>query len=259
MRTQSMNRRTRRLGLHLMAIGLAAAAIATSYAAPGPIDEPLLQRALEQSSRRVRAYQTVRHLRAATLSGKHEAWMDAEVAIADGAFSYRVLDEGGSKRTRDKVLRAVLDAERDLIDRWELSALTLDNYTFEADATPRADGLRTFRLLPRRDDPRLVEGTITVSPEGHLTTLEGRLAKNPSFWTRSVTVIRRFATINGLTLPVSVESLAEVRFVGPSTFSMSYEYARVDGQPVENETVARSTSPSSRLLALFTRFKQAND
>jgi hypothetical protein len=41
-------------------------------------------------------------------------------------------------------------------------------------------------------------------------------------------------------MPVAVESTADVRFAGVSTFSMSYEYAMVDGQTVAPLSVLAS-------------------
>lgn len=225
-------------------------------AASNGVDDPVVQRALAAFAERATQHQTIRRLRAGTLKGKHTGWLDAEVAVEpERGLSYRVLGEGGSERTRQKVLRGVLDAERDTVDNWERGAITPANYEFAPDVDAGPDGLRRVRVIPRRDDPRLVDGVLTVTPAGRPLTLEGRLAKTPSFWVRSVTVIRRFDTIDGLTLPVAVESLADLRFVGPSAFSMVYEYRAVNGVPVNDSATSRESGPSSYLLALHAAFK----
>lgn len=100
---------------------------------------------------------------------------------------------------------------------------------------------------------------LTVTSNGHPLTFEGRLAKAPSFWVRSVTVIRRFATINGISLPVAVESLADVRLVGPAAFSMEYEYTVVDGVPVRYPAHATTNGPSAHLLTLYAASKGMNE
>ena len=89
-----------------------------------------------------------------------------------------------------------------------------------------------LRLKPRRSDPKLVEGTLTVSADGYPLVLEGRLVKSPSFWVRSVTVVKKFARIGGVSLPVAIESLADVKMVGKSSFSMRYTYSAVNGRSV---------------------------
>ena len=50
------------------------------------------------------------------MAGSHRGWMDVEASVSpSGAFSWNVLGEGGSERTREKVFRAVLAAEAEAI------------------------------------------------------------------------------------------------------------------------------------------------
>ena len=72
--------------------------------------------------------------------------------------------------------------------------------------------------------------------------LEGRLVKSPSFWTRSVDLVRRYERRAGRQVPVEVGSLADVRIIGVTEFVMSYAYESVNGQ------AAQETAPP-RLLA----------
>ena len=62
--------------------------------------------------------------------------------------------------------------------------------------------------------------------------MEGQLSKRPSFWTRSVEITRRYARVCGVRVPIEMQSRADVRFVGDSTFSMTYNYETINGQPV---------------------------
>jgi hypothetical protein len=68
---------------------------------------------------------------------------------------------------------------------------------------------------------------------GDLVRIEGRLAKNPSFWVKKVDVVREYQRIGGAVLPVALQSTAQVRFLGPSTLRMTYDYTAIDGRPVE--------------------------
>jgi hypothetical protein len=243
------------LALAALILGSAAQADTTE---PEGAAEAVLAKTLAALTKRTTEVQTIRRLRAGTLDGKHSAWMEAAVSVdTGGGLSYRILGEGGSKRTREKVLQAVLDGEQDACDNWQLSALTAENYTFSPEPSTTGD-FRRFRMTPRRQDPRLVSGVLTVTPDGQPVLVEGRLAKSPSFWVRSVTVIRRFGSIDGVTLPVSVESLADVRMVGSSAFSMEYEYTAVNGRPVADVTRV-AAGPSSQLLALHAALKGDDD
>jgi hypothetical protein len=121
--------------------------------------------------------------------------------------------------------------------------VTPENYTFEpgADAST-VDEVRVF-IKPRRRDVLLVEGALFLSPgDGDLRRVEGRLSKNPSFWTYRVDVVRRYARVKGVRVPFATEAVAHVRVAGRSEFAMTYEYESINGRPVEtaNDPAIRS-------------------
>ena len=61
----------------------------------------------------------------------------------------------------------------------------------------------------------LVDGRMVLSSDGgDLLRVEGRLAKNPSFWTSLVNIIRHFAKIDGVRVPVATETVAKIKFAG---------------------------------------------
>ncbi len=108
-----------------------------------------------------------------------------------------------------------------------------------------------MRLRPRRADAKLVDGTLTVRADGSPLRLEGTLARSPSFWVKSVTVVRRYEQFAGVTLPVSLETLADVKLVGQSTLSVRYRYREVDGRALHGaRTASVSFGPSAEILAL---------
>jgi len=64
--------------------------------------------------------------------------------------------------------------------------------------------------------------------------LEGELAKNPSFWTRRVHIVRHYQRFLGIRMPVALETTAAVRIAGRSTFRVTYEYESINGQHLGN-------------------------
>ena len=222
-------------------------------AADAPEGAGLIQRVLTQTSRHGISVRAIRELRAGTRSGKHQGWMDVEtITNRTGSFTWKVLDEGGSERTRTKVFRELLKAEA---DSWrsgarDEAALTLENYAFrQLPADP--DGQARFEVTPKRSDPRLVDGVLTVSADGYPLRLEGRLAKSPSFWVRRVTVVKRYDRVAGVALPISIESLADLKLFGQSTLTMRYRYSEVNGRTIPlTMASSRSFGPSPELLAL---------
>ena len=238
-------------------VGLAT--LNTALAASYEEADMLIQRVVAQTTRSGISVRATRRLEAGTISGKHRGWMDVDTSVAsNGAFTWNVIGEGGSDRTRDKVFRAVLEAEA---DAWRAgsrdeAAVSLANYEFIR-AGSTGSGSTKIQLKPRRADSKLVEGTLTVSADGYPLLLEGRLAKSPSFWVRSVTVVKRYARVGGVSLPIVIESLADVKMFGKSSFSMRYNYSAVNGQSVGHtaSTTMPTFGPSPQLLALHAQLK----
>jgi len=129
----------------------------------------------------------------------------------------------------------VLDGEREIIALGETarSALARDNYTFQPNGIG-ADGLANIQMTPRRKERVLLSGSMLLRPaNGDLVRVEGRLAKSPSFWVKNVDIVRIYERINGVVVPVRLESRAQVRFLGDATLRMTYRYSEIDGRRVE--------------------------
>jgi hypothetical protein len=71
--------------------------------------------------------------------------------------------------------------------------------------------------------------------DGTLVRVEGRLAKNPSFWVSRVNLVRTYRRLNGVLMPVSLDTTAQLRLFGSSALHMTYRYARIDERDVVNE------------------------
>lgn len=180
-------------------------------------------------------YVAVRHLEARTEGSGRHGWMDVRTTLTpDGRFVYEVLQEGGSDQIRNKVLYAALKREQDLVARGtpvHMPAL-LSNYQCAA-PQPDEGGLLRVAIRPRAPSKHLVNGTLLIDPRsGAVIRVAGALSKSPSFWVSDVEMDWAYARIGGVVLPTSVQARAKVKFVGPSTFSMTYRYSRVGGQAV---------------------------
>jgi hypothetical protein len=183
------------------------------------------------------AYRAFRRLEASSAKLKSSAWIEAVTEFdSRSGMRYRILAEDGAGRIRG-VLKGILDAEREatMPGRSANAAITIENYVFEPGPAD-AEGLVAVRVKPRRRDPALVDGTIFVTAaRGDLVRVEGRLAKAPSFWTRSVDVVRRYDRRAGEIVPVEVRSLADVKLAGLSSFVMHYDYESVNGRAAGDE------------------------
>ena len=223
-----------RCGRRRVVVAVLALAFASSVRAtvPDAADQGIEQ-FLAQDGRQ-RSYRALRHLEAK--NGSRTGWIDAITEYSpESGFRYQVSAEGGSSHIRTKVLKALLDGERDVIARGESarSALTRTNYTFQANGIDD-DGLANVLLSPRRKERVLVSGMMALNAtDGALVRLQGRLAKNPSFWVKNVDIVRTYKRIDGNVVPVALESTAQVRFLGSATLRMTYAYAEIDGRTID--------------------------
>ena len=178
------------------------------------------------------SYRAFRRMHAKSEKFNQEGWLDAWTELDATGFRYTIVSERGSEYVRNKVLKAVLQREQEIVaDGADRAALTEENYTF-SETEPGA-GLRYVLLKPKRKDVMLVEGRMVLDADnGELLRVEGKLSKNPSFWTSLVNVIRHFAKLDGVRVPVSTESVAKVKFAGQSRLDVYYEYESINGRKV---------------------------
>jgi hypothetical protein len=200
-----------------------------------PSENGAVERFLSDIEKPPVAYQARRRLEASSTRLNESAWMEAVTDYDPSVgLTYSIVAQGGSERIRRRVLNAVLKAEREYssLAQWRKGNLSRENYTFDFGGHA-GDGMLKMQLTPRRRDSRLVLGSALLTAEsGSLVRVEGRLSKSPSFWVRWVKVSRSYLPVAGSMMPISVESTADVRIAGLSTFSMTYDYQMVDGQAV---------------------------
>lgn len=194
----------------------------------------ILQRFLSAPDPTPHEVRALRHLEAQNDHFETSAWVDVWTEWDRDGFRYDIIDQGGNDYIRDHVLVAALKSEQALAQSGDIdrAGLTRENYEFEPGSV-QPDGLVSLVVKPRRKDGLFIEGSLFVNPDdGDLVRLEGRLVKSPSFWTRRVDVVRWFRRIAGVRMPVAVESVANVRIAGRSTFRMTYDYESVNDQRV---------------------------
>jgi hypothetical protein len=231
----------------VIAFTLIGGSAVTPAATPDFTSNPIA-RLFPRAEPALREYRALRRMHASSeKSSKYEAWLDAWTEVKDGRFSYQIVTERGSDTVRSKVLRAVLAREQELINSGdgEKGDLTAANYEFE-EAGRDPDGSHVVQIKPRRCDVLLVDGRAVLNERGELMRVEGKLAKNPSFWTSLVNIVRRYARVGGVRVPVAIETTAKVKFVGTAQLDVLYDYHSVNGRPV---AVSESSSPARGRIA----------
>ena len=230
----------RRLAVVLVAL-TALTTFAAAEHAPAPAGfEPVLDRFLSRADEPLVTYRGTRRLEGRNERFNVSGWMEIAVELTAEGFHYRVTDEGGSDLIRGRVFRSMLENEQEIFANGDAtrSSFTATNY----ELTPAAavePGLVKLFARPKRRDVTLIDGAVFVTnTDADLVRVEGQLAKSPSFWTRRVQVLKQYARVNGLRVPVRVESTAQIRFAGTSTMTMTYDYQMINGVHIPPSTVA---------------------
>jgi hypothetical protein len=186
-------------------------------------------------------YRGSRYLEARNERLNLDGWMAVATELGEGGFHYRVLREGGSEMIRRRVFRSILDNEEQLFATQDAERASFNevNYDFNAvnyDLTspePAEPGIVKLFARPKRRDVTLIDGAVYVTDtDADLIRAEGRLAKNPSFWTKRVDVVKQYGRIGGRRVPVRVDSTAQMRLAGTSTLTMTYDYEMINGVTV---------------------------
>ena len=221
------------------------AIVATAVTSPGArAPEPPTPNLPALTEPSLHQYRALRRMHAISERFDHEGWMDAWTEFDSGGFRYQIVAERGSDTVRNKVLRALLKREQEIIANGDFGRgeLTPENYEFGAESS--GSGVRYVTIKPKRKDAMLIDGRMVLSPEGELLRVEGQVAKNPSFWTSQVHLTRHYARVDGVRVPIATESLAKVKLVGRSQLNIVYEYTSVNGRPVRTGDLPASAEIS---------------
>jgi len=186
----------------------------------------------------VTQFRSTRHLEAQNDRFNKEATMDVVTELLpDGRFTYTILKETGSETIRKRVMRGLLENEVEQSAAKDPSrfAVIPANYTV-AGGEVTDDGTVKLLAKPRRKEVGMVDGAVFVtSADADIVRVEGRMVKTPSFWTTRVDVVKRYARIAGVRVPIRLDTIARLRFAGMSTMSMTYEYEMVNGKMVASQ------------------------
>ena len=192
----------------------------------------------------VTKYRAFRKMHAKNEKFNQEAWVEAWTELDGTTFRWEITSERGSDYIRNKVLKALLSREQEIVTNGEAGRAEIsgDNYLFQESAGQET-GFRYVLLKPKRKDMLLVNGRMVLNPEGtELLRVEGTLAKNPSFWTSNVAVVRDFALVDGLRVPVSTTTVAKLKFAGQALLDVRYEYESINGRAVNVASAHRASS-----------------
>jgi hypothetical protein len=129
--------------------------------------------------------------------------------------TYSIRSRSGGGRG-EKIVRQILERES-LLARDPAVPISGRNYDFSLIGVKDLEGRRCYLLAikARRADKNLLDGLIWVDGEDfRVHRFEGKLAKNPSWWVKDISLVFTYGEVAGMWLQTAVEATALVRLAG---------------------------------------------
>jgi len=149
----------------------------------------------------------------------------------DGTKHFAVISEDGWKAAHKHVLHKMLESESET-SRPEMRVSTRlipENYDFALIGTELVAGRPAYvlEINPKRNEKYLFRGRIWVDADDYaLARAEGKPAKKPSFWTKTVDFVQIYQKCGPLWFPLSTQSVTEAHLFGTTDVSIEYfDYA----------------------------------
>jgi hypothetical protein len=158
---------------------------------------------------------------------KHAEMLVRVEGDADETKHFEVVTEDGWKAAQKHVLKKMLESEAEASspEMRPRTRLSPENYEFHMVGTAFLSDRMAYVIdvIPRRRDERLFEGRIWIDAQDYaLAKVEGKPAKNPSFWIRSVHFVHTYRKNGPFWFPASTESVTEVRIFGSTSLTINY-------------------------------------
>jgi outer membrane lipoprotein-sorting protein len=145
----------------------------------------------------------------------------------DGTKHFEVVSEDGWGGARKHVFHKMLESETET-SRPEIRAsarLVPENYDFALVGTELVAGRAAYvlEIKPKQNEKYLFQGRIWVDAEDYaLVRAEGKPAKKPSFWTKSIHFVQVYQKCGPNWFPVSTQSVTEAHLFGATDVSIEY-------------------------------------
>src|SRR6202040_4292424 len=151
--------------------------------------------------------------------------------LDNGSKQFETVSATGWGAARSHVFPRLLESESDasLPGAQERSRITPQNYSFEMIGKDSLNQRPAYviAIAPKTQNKYLVQGKIWVdADEFAIVRIEGKPAKNPSFWIKSVHFVHNYQKSGPYWLPVSDHSVSDARILGATELTIEYfDYA----------------------------------
>jgi hypothetical protein len=147
--------------------------------------------------------------------------------VKGGAKEFEIVSSAGWGGARKHVFPRLLSAETDASQpgSHERSRIIPANYSFEMLGAETVNQRQAYviAVTPKTSNKYLMQGKIWVDAEEYaIVRIEGQPAKNPSFWIKSVHFVHTYTKQGPFWLPLSDNSVTDVRVFGSTELKIEY-------------------------------------
>jgi hypothetical protein len=209
-------------------IALSPATLASAQTSnPLPSTDAVVARMMELDAQRqseLTGYMAIR--RYAAVNKKRHAEMVVRVTCSsDGAKQFSIVSEEGSHSIRKHVFYKLLNEEAEASRRGTRSStrLTPENYDFQllGQENLQSGPAYVLAVKPKTGNKYLIDGKIWVNASDYaIVRIEGRPARNPSFWVRSVHFVHTYQKVNQFWFASSTHTTSHILIFGASELTI---------------------------------------
>ena len=174
---------------------------------------------------------------------RHASMVVHTTVESNGTKSFSIIDESGSGTVRKHVFHKILEEESAASNpkARAQSQISPENYGFESAGIEMVNNRRAYviDLKPRKESKYLIAGRIWVDAEDYaLMRVEGKPAKNPSFWTKNVHFVHEYEKNGAFWFPASNRSETDARIFGRADLTIEYFDYAVDSRTLSASAAA---------------------
>jgi hypothetical protein len=147
--------------------------------------------------------------------------------LDNGSKEFRTVSASGWGTARSHVFPKLLEAESEASQPGlrERSRILPQNYTFKVVGQDYVNQRLAYviEITPKTQNKYLVQGTIWVDTEEYaIVRIEGKPAKNPSFWIKGARFIHTYGKNGPFWLPASDRFVTDARIIGATELTIEY-------------------------------------
>lgn len=167
--------------------------------------------------------------------------------LSPGKREFVIQSETGSRLIIDKVLKNLLEAEKEESrpKSERQSALTDANYRFTLIGQEKgpSGAVYVLEVEPRRKDKFLYRGRIWVDAgDFAVVRLKAEPAKSPSIWTKKADIDEVYAKVSDFWLPARNHSVSAIRLGGRADLTIEYTNYEITDAGQVNSLAAPPTT-----------------